>query len=136
MSSDILVPAVLTLPSGLVGLPTVHVVDSLPVAGGQFVELIARDEPTLGWLAASADDVRPGMTATLRATGRLEDDEVLLVLLSSHGDPAVVTANLLGPLAVGPDGTTRQLVLDGPPPDVRARVGRLGEGAAEPHEQP
>jgi hypothetical protein len=40
------------------------------------------------------------MTATLRATGRVEPDEILTVLLASHGDPAVVTANLAGPLAV------------------------------------
>jgi hypothetical protein len=133
MSSDILVPSVLSLPDGLLGLPDVKVIDTIPIAGGQFVELIARDEPALGWLAASAEDVRPGMTATLRATGRLGEDEVLLVLLSSHGDPAVVTANLLGPLAVAPDGETRQLVLDGPQPDVRARVGRL---APAPVEQP
>jgi len=28
------------------------------------------------------------------------------VLLASHGDPAVVTANLTGPLVVAPDGET------------------------------
>jgi len=131
MSSDILVPSVLTLPDGLAGLPDLDLLDTIPVAGGQFVELVARGEPTLGWLAAAAEDVRPGMTASLRATGRIGEDEVLLVLLSSHGDPAVVTANLLGPLAVRPDGETRQLILDGPQPDVRARLGRPMPAPAE-----
>ena len=54
------------------------------------------------------------MSATLRATGRIGSDDVLLVLLASHGDPAVVTANLAGPLVVAPDGATRQLDPRGP----------------------
>jgi hypothetical protein len=104
MSSDIFVPPLLSLPDGLVGLPDVHLLETIPIAGGQFIELLDPDDASLGWLAASADDVRPGMSATLRATGRMTADDVLLVLLASHGDPAVVTANLTGPLVVAPDG--------------------------------
>lgn len=125
MSSDITIPEVLVLPDGMVGLPDVHTLDTALIAGGQFVDLIAREEPALGWLAASAEDIRPGMTDTLRAGGRIEPDEVLLVLLGTHGDPPEVTANLAGPLAVRPDGTTRQLVLEDPTYELRARVGRL-----------
>jgi hypothetical protein len=125
MSSDILVPPVLALPKGLVGLPDVHTLDTVPIAGGQFIELLDPEDPALGWLAASAEDVRPGMTAALRATGRMGADDVLLVLLASHGDPAVVTANLTGPLVVRPDGETHQLVLEDPSYELRARVGRL-----------
>lgn len=129
MSSDVSVPSVLWLTDGLVGLPECHTLDVQPIAGASFVELIDRDEPRLGWLAAAADDVRPGMTETLRATGRVEPDEVLLVLLASHGEPAIVTANLAGPVAVRPDGTARQLVLEDPAYDVRARLSRLAPAA-------
>jgi hypothetical protein len=131
MSSDIFVPTRLTLPDGLVGLPDVRVLETVPIAGGQFVELLDPGDPALGWLAASAEDVRPGMTATLRATGRMGEDDVLLVLLASHGDPAVVTANLTGPLVVEPDGRTRQLVLEDPAYELRARLGRLAPAPAE-----
>ena len=87
--------------------------------------------PARGGRAAAADDVRPGMTATLRATGRLGSDDVLLVLLASHGDPAVVTANLTGPLVVAPDGETHQLVLEDPSFELRARLGRLAPAPIE-----
>ncbi len=125
MSCDIEIPPVLTLPEGLVGLPHVHEVDVLPIAGGEFLELIARDVRSLGWLAAAADDVRPGMTGALVASGRIAADESLIVLLASHGEPAVVTANLAGPIAVSPTGFARQLVLEDPAYDLRARLGRL-----------
>jgi len=125
MSSDTTVPPVLSLADGMVGMPDTRTLEVEPIAGGEFVELIDRDEPALGWLAAAAEDVRPGMTAALRAVGRVGADEVLLVLLASHGDPAVVTANLAGPLAVAPDGAARQLVLEEPGYDVRARLTSL-----------
>lgn len=131
MSSEVLIPPRLSLPDGLVGLPDVRELEVLPIAGGQFVELLATDDAGLGWLAAAAEDVRPGMSATLRATGRIGPDDTLLVLLASHGDPAVVTANLTGPLVVGPDGATRQLVLEDPSFELRARVGRLAPASAE-----
>lgn len=125
MSSDIVIPPVLVLPDGMVGLPDVRTLDVAPIAGGQFVELIAREEPTLGWLAASAEDIRPGFTEALRSGGHVTGDVSLLVLLASHGEPAVVTANLAGPLAVDAEGVTRQLVLEDPAYELRARVGRL-----------
>jgi hypothetical protein len=125
MSSEIAIPPLLTLPDGMVGLPDTHELSVRPIAGGEFVELVDCDEPALGWLAASAGDARAGMTAALRAGGRIAPDEVLLVLLAGHGDPVTVTANLAGPLAIEPDGTTRQLVLEDPAYEVRARLMRL-----------
>jgi hypothetical protein len=125
MSSDIQIPVTLVLAQGMAGLPHVQTLDTELLADGLFVDLLAREEPGLGWLAASAEDVRPGMTETLRAGGRISETEVLLVLLASHGDPPEVTANLAGPLAVAPDGTARQLILEDPTYEVRARVGRL-----------
>ena len=131
MSSEIYVPPVLTFPEGLVGLPDIRVLETIPIAGGQFVELLNPGDPSLGWLAASAEDVRPGMTAALRATGRMDADDVLLVLLASHGDPAVVTANLAGPVVVAPDGEAHQLVLEDPSYELRARLGRLAQSPVE-----
>ncbi len=131
MSSEITIPAVLVLPEGMVGLPDVQTLDTTLIAGGQFVELVAREEPALGWLACAAEDIRPGMTAELAAAGRIPEDAVLLVLMASHGEPAVVTANLAGPLSVGPDGETRQLVLEGADYPVQARVGRLAPDPIE-----
>jgi hypothetical protein len=131
MSSDIYVPPILTFPEGLVGLPDVRLLETVPIAGGQFVELLDPEDPALGWLAASAEDVRPGMSATLRATGRMGADDVLLVLLASHGDPAVVTANLAGPVVVAPDGEAHQLVLEDPSFELRARLGRLAPSPVE-----
>jgi hypothetical protein len=131
MSSEVLVPPVLTLPEGLVGLPDVRCLDAVPIAGGQFVELLSRDVPGLGWLAAAADDIRSGMTDRLRENGRVQEDEVLLVFLASHGDPAVVTANLAGPLAVASDGAARQLVLEDSRYELRASMGRLAPHPVE-----
>ena len=125
MNSETVIPPVLILRDGLVGLPDVHALDAVPIAGGAFVELLSRDIPGLGWLATSAEDVRGGMTAALRAAGRIEPEEVLLVLRARHGDPAIVTANLAGPLAVTPDGFTRQLVIEDPSCGVRSPMGRL-----------
>ena len=130
MSSEIEVPPVLTLADGLVGLPDSKTLDVLPIAGGDFVELIDHREPALGWLAAAAEDVRPGMTRALRAGGRIDAEEVLLVLLASHGEPAVVTANLAGPIAVAPDGAARQLVLEDSKYELRARLPRLAPAPA------
>lgn len=125
MSSDIEIPPLLTLEAGLVGLPEVRALTALPIAGGDFVELVSREVPGLGWLATAAEDVRGGMTASLRAAGRIDDDEVLLVLLASHGEPAVITANLAGPIAVGPGGQARQLVLEDAGYELRAPMSRL-----------
>jgi hypothetical protein len=131
MSSEIEIPPILTLPEGLVGLPDVRALDVSPIAGGGFVELQAHDEPGLGWLAAAAEDVRPGMTRALAASGRIAADEVLIVLLASHGEPAVVTANLAGPIAVSDTGFARQLVLEDPAYELRARLGRVASSPAE-----
>jgi hypothetical protein len=125
MSSDIQVPDILVLPDGMVGLPQVHQLDVEVIAGGQFVELLAHEVPGLGWLAASAEDIRPGMTEALRASGRIDPTDVLLVLLASHGEPAEVTANLAGPVVVASDGSAWQIVLEDPQYELRARVGRL-----------
>ncbi|MFN8629861.1 MAG: hypothetical protein U0838_05915 [Chloroflexota bacterium] len=130
MSSEIEIPPVLTLAEGLVGLPLTKVLHVTPFADGAFVELQDADEPALGWFAASAEDVRPGMTDELRRIGRITADEVLLVLLGGHGDPPVFTANLAGPVAVAPDGAARQLVLEGAAYELRAHLGRLAPSPA------
>jgi hypothetical protein len=131
MSSDTLVPPILHLPDGLVGLPELGTLEVVPVAGGLVLELIAPDVPGLGWVVAAADDVQPGMTDRLRTDARIAPDEVVLVLLSSGAAAGVVTANLAGPLVVAPDGTARQLILEDPAFGIRVPVGLLPARASD-----
>lgn len=132
MSSDIVVPSALTFAEGLVGLPDLVSFEVRPLGSGELVELVSGEDASFGVVAASAEDLRPGMTAALVERGAVDGSEVLLVLLAVHGEPAVVTANLAGPIAVGPDGAARQLVLEDPAFPLRVPLGVLrgGSGAA------
>ena len=132
MSSDILVPPVLTLPRrprrpARRPRPRDRPDRRRPVRGA------ARPRRPVAGLARRVRRGRPAgheRDAARDRPHRVADD-VLLVLLASHGDPAVVTANLAGPLVVAPDGTTRQLVLEDPSFELRARVGRLAPAPIE-----
>ncbi len=118
------VPAALTFPDGLVGFPDLRGVTLADVEGTAFVELRSDDDPDLGFVAASADDIRPGMTDELVARGLAPAGSVLLVLLSIHGDPPQATANLAGPIVVDAGtATARQLVLEDPTYPLRAPIG-------------
>jgi hypothetical protein len=69
----------------------------------------------MGFIAASADSVKPGTTDLLRQRGLVDDGEWVLAILAVHGEPPAVTANLAGPLVVNMDSATaRQLVLEDP----------------------
>ena len=117
-------PFTLELPAGLIGLPGARRFSVQAFAGEEIVELVSLDEPGLGFVAAPADSVRSGMSEELRARGFTGPSETLLVLLSVHGSPPVVTANLAGPLAVDRDArTARQLVLEGPEFPLRQPLG-------------
>ena len=113
--------SLLDFPAGLVGLPDAHHFEVGAFGDEGLVELVSLDEPGLGFVAAPAEYVRPGMTDELRLHGLASPAEELLVLLSLHG--GAVTANLAGPLAVDPaDRLARQLVLEDPRFPVRAPV--------------
>ncbi|HEX8941062.1 MAG TPA: flagellar assembly protein FliW [Candidatus Limnocylindrales bacterium] len=127
-SADLPAPAAsevleLEFAAGLVGLPDAHRFRLAVLDDGPLLELAGLDSG-LAFAALPADGVRPGMTDELRARGAIGAGERLLALLSVHGEPAVVTANLAGPLAVDPAaGTARQLVLEGEAYPLRAPVG-------------
>jgi flagellar assembly factor FliW len=106
-------PTRIELAEGLVGLPSARSFELRPVPSGGIVELVSLDDPELGFVAAPADAVRAGYTSELVAAGFAGPDGAVLVLLAIHGDPPAVTANLAGPLVVAPDGSSRQLVLEG-----------------------
>ncbi len=117
------VAADLTLPEGLVGLPALRRFGVAQLPGARLFRLDSLDDPGFGVVAALADDVRPGTVKALIARGLAAPGSTSLVLLSTHGDPPTITANLAGPIVVGPAaGTARQLVLDDAEFPLRAPI--------------
>jgi flagellar assembly factor FliW len=112
----------ITFPSGLIGLPALVHHRLTPVPETPLFELVSTDDPDFGFIGAPAEEVHAGMTADLRSRGLVRHDEELFVLLSVHGEPAVITANLAGPLAIDAEGTARQLVLEDAEYPLRAPV--------------
>lgn len=109
---------------GLVGLPALQRFSVRPV-DGPVVELLSLDDPEFGLLAMAGDIVRPGLGAFLVSRSLADSSDEVLVLLSIHGEPPVVTANLAGPIVVAGDGAARQLVVEDPELPVRAHVSAL-----------
>lgn len=100
-------------PDGLVGMPEFvhHALRAVP--DSDLLELVSLDDPAMGFFVAPGDDVRSGLTEALLDRELIGPDETVLVLLSVHGDPPAVTANLAGPVAVDlGQGTGRQLVVE------------------------
>jgi flagellar assembly factor FliW len=121
--SESIPPAQITFPEGLVGLPGLmrHVLSSVPDSA--LWELVSQDDTSIGFIAASADSVKPGMTDRLKERGLVEDGEWVLAILAVHGDPPAVTANLAGPLVLDmSSATARQLVLEDPEFPLQAPV--------------
>ncbi len=112
----------IAFPDGLVGLPTLVRFSLSPVAGTALLEFVSLDDPSFALVATPADEVQPGMHATLEARGLASDDADVFVLLAVHGEPPQVTANLAGPIVVSA-GVGRQLVLEDPAFPLRAPVG-------------
>ncbi len=116
----------LDLPDGLVGLPDLVRFELRAVDDSALLELVSLDDPAFGVAAVPLTAIRPGLVAELSGRGLAGPDDDILVLLSVHGDPPVVTANLAGPLVVDRSGRGRQLVLEGPAFPLRDPVARLG----------
>lgn len=106
-------PSRLELAEGLVGLPDARSFDVRPLPSEGLIELVSLDDPGIGFVAAWVETIREGYSAELVAAGFADSPATVLVLLAVHGDPPIVTANLAGPLLVAPDGSGRQLVLEG-----------------------
>ena len=108
-------PAELVFPEGLVGLPQLVRHSFGVVPDSALYELVSREDPTIGFIVAPADDVKPGVTENLRVRGLVHDEEWVLAILAVHGEPPFVTANLAGPIVVDTaTATGRQLILEDP----------------------
>jgi flagellar assembly factor FliW len=120
-SADALGQVELTFPAGIVGLPSLVRFSVHPVDGA-IVELLSLDEPEFGFLAIAGETVRPGLGALLVDRDLAGSDDEILVVLSVHGDPPAVTANLAGPIVIAADGSARQIVVEDPSLSVREPI--------------
>jgi flagellar assembly factor FliW len=115
--------AALVFPDGLVGLPNLVRHQFSAVPDTVFYEFASDDDPTMGFIAAPADSVKPGATELLRQRGLVSEGEWVLAILAVHGDPPAVTANLAGPLVIDMgSATARQLIVEDPEFPLQAPV--------------
>ena len=115
--------AEIVFPEGLVGLPGLTRHRLSPVPDSALFELVSNDDPTIGFIAASADSIKPGISDQLRERGLVNEGEWVLAILAVHGDPPLVTANLAGPIVVDMESATaRQLVVEDPEFPLQAPV--------------
>jgi flagellar assembly factor FliW len=121
------VAAEIDFPDGLVGLPSLvrHRLSAVPETA--LYEIVSNDDPTIGFIAAAVDNVKPGATELLRERGLVADGEWVLAILAVHGEPPAVTANLAGPLVIDLEkATARQLIIEDPEFPLQAPVSEAG----------
>jgi flagellar assembly factor FliW len=121
------VAAEIDFPDGLVGLPSLvrHRLNAVPETA--LYEIVSNDDPTIGFIAAAVDNVKPGATELLRERGLITDGEWVLAILAVHGEPPAVTANLAGPLVIDmAKATARQLIIEDPEFPLQAPVSEAG----------
>ena len=109
------VAAEIDFPDGLVGLPALirHRLSAVPDTA--LYEIVSNDDPTIGFIAAAVDNVKPGATEVLLERGLISEGEWVLAILAVHGEPPAVTANLAGPLVIDMEkATARQLIIEDP----------------------
>jgi flagellar assembly factor FliW len=119
--------AEIDFPDGLVGLPALvrHHLSAVPETA--LYEIVSNDDPTIGFIAAAADNVKPGTTDRLRERGLIGEGEWVLAILAVHGEPPAITANLAGPIAIDMEkATARQLVIEDPEFPLQAPVSEEG----------
>jgi hypothetical protein len=119
--------AAIVFPDGLVGLPALvrHRLTAVPETA--LYEIVSDDDPTMGFIAASADNVKPGTTDRLRDRGLVGEGEWVLAILAVHGEPPAITANLAGPLVIDMQrSTARQLVIEDPDFPLQVPVSEEG----------
>ena len=121
------ISAEIVFPDGLVGLPALvrHRLTAVPETA--LYEIVSDDDPTMGFIAASADNVKPGTTDRLRDRGLVGEGEWVLAILAVHGEPPAITANLAGPLGIDMQrSTARQLVIEDPDFPLQVPVSEEG----------
>ena len=119
--------AEIVFPDGLVGLPALvrHRLTAVPETA--LYEIVSDDDPAIGFIATTADSVRPGSTDRLRERGLVAEGEWVLAILAVHGEPPAITANLAGPLVIDMQkATARQLVIEDPEFPLQAPVSEAG----------
>ncbi len=119
--------AEIAFPDGLVGLPALvsHRLSAVPDTA--LYEIVSHDDPAVGFIAAAADNVKPGTTNRLRERGLVGEGEWVLAILAVHGEPPSVTANLAGPLVIDMQkAVARQLVIEDPEFPLQAPVSEAG----------
>lgn len=117
----------LVFPDGLVGLPALvhHRLTTVPETA--LFELVSDDDPAFGFIAATADNVKPGTTDRLLERGLVAEGEWVLAILAVHGEPPSITANLAGPLVIDiAKAVARQLVLEDPDFPLQVPVSEAG----------
>ena len=121
------VAAEIDFPDGLVGLPALirHRLSAVPDTA--LYEIVSSDDPTIGFIAAAVDNVKPGATEVLLERGLISEGEWVLAILAVHGEPPAVTANLAGPLVIDMEkATARQLIIEDPNFPLQAPVSEAG----------
>jgi flagellar assembly factor FliW len=121
------VAAEIDFPDGLVGLPALirHRLSAVPDTA--LYEIVSNDDPTIGFIAAAVDNVKPGATEVLLERGLISEGEWVLAILAVHGEPPAVTANLAGPLVIDMEkATARQLIIEDPNFPLQAPVSEAG----------
>ena len=119
--------AVIVFPEGLVGLPALvrHRLSAVPETA--LFEIVSDDDPTMGFIAAPADSVKPGTSDRLRERGLVGEGEWVLAILAVHGDPPTITANLAGPVVIDMGkAIARQLIIEDPEFPLQVPVSEEG----------
>jgi flagellar assembly factor FliW len=119
--------AEIVFPEGLVGLPALvrHRLSAVPETA--LFEIVSDDDPTMGFIAAPADSVKPGTSDRLRERGLVGEGEWVLAILAVHGDPPAITANLAGPVVIDMGkAIARQLIIEDPEFPLQVPVSEEG----------
>jgi FliW protein len=125
--SSVPVAAEIVFPDGLVGLPALvhHRLSAVPDTA--LYEILSDEDPAIGFIAATADNVKPGTSDRLRERGLVGEGEWVLAILAVHGEPPAITANLAGPVVIDLEkATARQLVIEDPDFPLQVPVAEEG----------
>jgi flagellar assembly factor FliW len=125
--SQVPAAAAIVFPDGLVGLPALvrHRLSAVPETA--LYEILSDDDPEMGFIAAPADNVKPGTSNRLRDRGLITEGEWVLAILAVHGDPPAITANLAGPVVIDMEkATARQLIIEDPEFPLQVPVSEEG----------